>query len=249
MPRKTRGSSEAEPVVQLRLQVETPEQTFVRVFSELNPRAATPLFDVNYQPYSGLRSNIEFEGDSGRLRVNLSDLLVEAPPEVLDGLARILLCKLYRKRIPAWANRAYRQWVHTPETQQRMLGVRKARGRKRMLPPSGHVHDLGALFDRLNERYFGGTLRKPALGWSSRPSRMRLGHYDPAHDAIVVSRIFDEPAAPTLALEYVLFHEMLHLKHPVRTTGSRRCVHSPEFLAEERRFPGYEDVQLMLRCL
>jgi len=34
-----------------------------------------------------------------------------------------------------------------------------------------------------------------------------------------------------------VYHEMLHLKHPVRLRGSRRCVHSAEFQAEEKLFP------------
>ena len=29
-----------------------------------------------------------------------------------------------------------------------------------------------------------------------------------------------------LAIEYLLYHEMLHLKHPVRVRAGRRCVHS-----------------------
>jgi hypothetical protein len=30
---------------------------------------------------------------------------------------------------------------------------------------------------------------------------------------------------------------MLHLKHPVKARGLRRCVHSREFKDEEARFP------------
>ena len=50
-------------------------------------------------------------------------------------------------------------------------------------------------------------------------------------------RIFDHPAMPRWVVEYIVYHEMLHLKHPVRLRGSRRCVHSAEFQAEERLFP------------
>jgi len=42
---------------------------------------------------------------------------------------------------------------------------------------------------------------------------------------------------PRWVVEYIVYHEMLHLKHPVRLRGSRRCVHSAEFQAEERLFP------------
>src|SRR2546427_5193654 len=40
-----------------------------------------------------------------------------------------------------------------------------------------------------------------------RSSRSMLGHFDPSHNAIIISRIFDNPKTPRLALEYVLFHE------------------------------------------
>jgi predicted metal-dependent hydrolase len=80
-------------------------------------------------------------------------------------------------------------------------------------------------------------------------SRQSLGHYDPAHNAIVVSRIFDHPRVPRCAVEYIVYHEMLHLKHPVKLRGSRRCVHSREFLAEENLFPHLEQAKAFLKTL
>jgi predicted metal-dependent hydrolase len=101
----------------------------------------------------------------------------------------------------------------------------------------GAFHDLGESFDRVNARYFGGTMARPRLTWSRTRSRNRLGHYDPAHNAIVISRAFDDKRVPRYAVEYIVYHEMLHLKHPVKLKGSRRCVHSREFLTEEKLFP------------
>jgi len=48
-------------------------------------------------------------------------------------------------------------------------------------------------------------------------------------------------------VEYIMFHEMLHLKHPVKLRGSRRCVHSSEFMAEERVFPELAQAQNFLK--
>jgi len=42
---------------------------------------------------------------------------------------------------------------------------------------------------------------------------------------------------------------MLHLKHPVRLRGSRRCVHSAEFQAEEREYPQLDLAKKFLRIL
>jgi len=54
---------------------------------------------------------------------------------------------------------------------------------------------------------------------------------------------------PAYVLEYIVYHEMLHLKHPVKLRGSRRCVHSAEFQAEEKLFPGVAEANAFLKRL
>jgi hypothetical protein len=46
-----------------------------------------------------------------------------------------------------------------------------------------------------------------------------------------------------------LYHEMLHLRHPVKLRGSRRSVHSLEFQAEERLFPELDRAKQFVRQL
>ena len=123
------------------------------------------------------------------------------------------------------------------------------RGRKRIVSAKGQVYDLEAIFEQLNIRFFHGLLGRPQMTWSSELARNRLGHYDPAHNAIVVSRIFDQARVPRYALEYIVYHEMLHLKHPVKLRGSRRCVHSPEFQAEEKLFPRLQEAKQFIKRL
>jgi predicted metal-dependent hydrolase len=127
--------------------------------------------------------------------------------------------------------------------------VRQIRGRKRITSPQGLTYDLEAIFEELNVRFFYGLLARPQMSWSSERARNRLGHYDPAHNAIVVSRVFDHPRIPRFVVEYIVYHEMLHLKHPVKVRGSRRCVHPAEFQAEERLFPRLEDARRFLKVL
>src|SRR5262249_7311156 len=94
---------------------------------------------------------------------------------------------------------------------------------------------------------FHGLMGRPRMSWSHAGPRTVLGHYDAAHNAIIISRIFDQPAVPRHVVEYIVYHEMLHLKHPVKLRGSRRCVHSAEFQAEEKQFPQLSTVQAYLK--
>jgi hypothetical protein len=117
--------------------------------------------------------------------------------------------------------------------------VRRERGRKSYREPRGSAYDLDRLFAALNERYFHGLMAPPALGWSVRASRTILGHYDPCHHVIVLSSALDSTDAPEIAVRFVMFHEMLHLRYPTENRGVRRCVHTPEFKRAERQFEDY----------
>jgi len=76
-----------------------------------------------------------------------------------------------------------------------------------------------------------------------------LGHYDPSHHAIVLSKSLDRATVPRIAVEYVLYHEMLHLRYPTEHRGARRCVHTPDFKAAEKLFPGLADARTALKHL
>jgi hypothetical protein len=222
-------------------------QVFQGTYRELRPRAPIPEFVVEFFAFANLNNTIRLR--DGKLLVRLSDLLEGAPRTVLYAIAHILLAKMYRRPIEREHASRYRRYVSSRDIAQKAHLVRQIRGRKRIQSPRGHTYDLETVFDELNSRFFHGLLARPQMTWSREHARNSLGHYDPAHNAIVVSRVFDHPAVPRCALEYIVYHEMLHLIHPVKLRGSRRCVHSAAFQAEERLFPGLESAKQFLKRL
>lgn len=197
--------------------------------------------------YSFVSINNTIRLRQGELYIRVSDLLEGAPEPVLHAIAHILLAKLYRKPVDKAQTARYRRYVGSHDITAKARLVRQMRGRKQIRSASGHHYHLEEIFDDLNRRFFHGLMGRPQLTWSGTHARNRLGHYDPAHNAIVISRVFDHPRVPRVVVEYILFHEMLHLKHPVKLRGSRRCVHSREFSAEEKLFPGLEQAQRFLK--
>ena len=205
--------------------------------------------DLGIQFFAFANLNNTIRSRDGKLLVRLSDLLEGAPESVLRAIAHILLAKMYRKPIErAYASR-YRKYISSHEIAGKVHLVRQMRGRKRIETARGRTYDLDLIFEDLNRRYFYGLLGRPRMTWSRDHARNSLGHYDPAHNAIVVSRVFDHPGVPRYAVEYIVYHEMLHLKHPVKLRGSRRCVHPPEFVAEEKLFSHLDDARQFLKHL
>jgi hypothetical protein len=226
---------------------ETPAAIFARVHREIRPRTPVPAIDLDYKPFANADSHVRLE--NGTISVRITDVLEGAPAPVTEALAHILLGKLYRRPATRQYEHRYRLYLNRRDMRKRIGLVRQERGRKVHRGAQGEVHNLEVIFEELNGAYFGGMMARPGLGWSHVRSRTRLGHYDPSHHMIMISRIFDDPRAPKLALEYVMFHEMLHLHYPVDHSGSRRCVHTPEFKAHEKQFPQFKEAKLLLKTL
>jgi len=206
----------------------------------------TPI-SVRFRRFTSLNTTIRLR--EGQIHVSLSDLLEGAPESVIRAIAHILLAKLYKKPIDATHNLRYKRFASSTAVTRQTELIRGARGNKRFFGPEGRFYHLEEVFDVLNLRFFGGLLGRPQLTWSEGMAKRSLGHYDAAHNTIVVSRVFDRPSSPRYAVEYLLYHEMLHLKHPVRMRGLRRCVHSREFKAEEALFPQLKEAQAFIKRL
>jgi hypothetical protein len=220
-------------------------QIFHETYRELRPRTPVPPLHVRFYSFVSINNTIRLR--EGELYARVSDLLEGAPESVLHAIAHILLAKLYRKPIDRVLSARYRRYVGSHDISAKARLVRQIRGRKQIHSASGRHYHLDEIFEDLNRRFFHGLMGRPQLTWSRDHAHNRLGHYDPAHNAIVISRVFDHPRVPRFVVEYILFHEMLHLKHPVKLRGSRRCVHSREFTIEERSFPELEQAQRFLR--
>lgn len=220
---------------------------FEQAYREVRPRAPIPEFKVQFFPFANLNNTIRLR--QGRILVRISDLLEGAPEPVLHAIFHILIAKLYRKQIDAQHAARFRKFTGSQSVAAKTHLIRQIRGRKRLLGPQGTHYNLEEIFEELNTRFFHGLMARPLMTWSGNHSRYRLGHYDPAHNTIVISRVFDRCEMPRYALEYLIYHEMLHLRFPVKLRGSRRCVHGAEFQAEEKRFPQLEDAKEYLKKL
>ncbi len=223
------------------------DRLFQRIYTRLGCQGRPPHFVVEFYPYANLMHTIRLRESSAHVR--MSDLLRSATRGVLEAAAAILLGRLYGRRPTPEQLRAYREFRMARGTRQRLLRARRDRGRPMKSRPQGKYHDLVRLFLRLDHGYFSGRLPQPALGWSARPWRAQLGCFDPGLNQIVINSRLDRARVPVLAVQYVLFHEMLHVKHPLRAAACGLQAHSVEFRREEKRFAGYARARRFLERL
>lgn len=210
---------------------------FQRVFTRLGCEGRPPRFRVEFFPYASLALTVRRREDA--VMVRLSDLLSRAPRPVLEGAAALLLGRLYGRKARAALAEPYLEYARSARTRGRLHRMRRERVVPRAHEPRGRVFDLETIFEQLNREYFSGELGRPRLGWSTRTWRRQFGCYDPGPNQILLNRRLDCTGVPACAVEYVVFHEMLHLKHPTRRSGCSLVSHSAEFREEETRYPDY----------
>jgi hypothetical protein len=207
-------------------------------FQTLDSRRPMPEIEVEFYPYIGINHTIRVR--SGKVFVRLAEICREMPMPAQRALAYILVSKLLRKKMPPRAREIYSSFIKTDEIRDRAVENKRTRGRKIITSARGDVYDLDEIFDALNHDYFKNSLPKPVLSWSSRRTYRILGHHDSTHETVIVSKSLDDPKVPQFVVEYVVFHEMLHIFHPTEHRNGRRFNHTPAFRRNERRFQYFE---------
>jgi hypothetical protein len=216
----------------------TLKTVFAEAFRQITKRQELPEIHVSFYPFAGLNHTIRLR--NRRMYVRVSDILQDAPLDVHQALAHILVAKLFKKRVTPEQDQRYRQYAYQPQVLRASDLARQKRGYKRVTSAQGRVHNLDKLFARVNRHYFNNKLVAPTLSWSARRSKHILGHHDYSHDTIVISRSLDSVNVPEFLVEFVLYHEMLHMKHQPRLVNGRRVYHTAAFRADEKRFARYE---------
>jgi hypothetical protein len=217
------------------------KKLFLDAFHHLGRNRGIPVIDVRFYPYAGLRHTIRVR--SGQVYVRLSDLIKDCPPEVMRSLAFVLVARLLGKKVPAVHERVYRDYTLTPNVMRSSDIARRHRGRKMISSAQGNAYDLEKMFSKLNRLYFDSSLEKPTLTWSQRKTRSILGHHDRVYETITISKSLDSSQVPDWFVEFILYHEMLHIRHAARMINGRRYYHTAAFRQDERRFAKYEEAQ------
>lgn len=212
---------------------------FADAFRQLDRNRPVPEINILFYPYAGLHHTIRLR--SGHIYVRISDIFRDAPLSVHRALAFILVSRLLHRPTPEIHNRTYRDYACTSQVLRASDIARRQRGRKMITTARGRFYDLERMFQRLNRRHFDNSLRKPTLTWSQRRTQRVLGHHDAVHNTIVISKTLDSHDLPEWFVEYIMFHEMLHIKHPARIINGRRYYHTKAFRQEEQRFPRYHE--------
>ena len=214
---------------------------YKEAFRKYDAKRAVPDIHVTFYPYIGINHTIRLR--NGEIFVRIAELCSDMPMFSHRGLAYILVGKLLRKKIVSGADEMYEAYAKSEFILKKAAESRRKRGRKVVTTTKGTVYDLDEIFSTVNEQYFRNAISKPTLTWSPKKTYRILGHHDATHNQITISQSLDSHETPQFIVEYVMFHEMLHIAHPAKHVNGRRYHHTPIFRRDEKKFAHYEEAE------
>jgi hypothetical protein len=181
---------------------------------------------------------ISFRRRGSALYVRVHGMFGGASAEVLEALAAFIA----QDEIPAAQTAVLDAFIEKHRDHLNRTRVHSLR-----LQPFGEIHDLRRIYEELNLTYFGHRV-DARITWSHatrkrRRHSMNMGTYSDELRLIRIHPALDQEWVPEFFVAAVVHHEMLHQLHDVKRAGGRRCVHTAEFRAEERRFAQYGEAQ------
>jgi hypothetical protein len=176
---------------------------------------------------------VSFRRNPGEIHYRVHHMFLEAPHEIVRALAAFA-----GPRRGAAARR--REAGTRIDAFVRRNRARIAVPRADRLLAQGRVHDLQAIFDRLNEEQFEGRI-EARIGWGPvrlgrRRRTVKTGVYVQDARIIRIHPTLDRPEVPEFYVAAVIFHEMLHQAVPAREVNGRRIVHGADFRSRERAY-------------
>ncbi|MBO4348534.1 MAG: M48 family metallopeptidase [Candidatus Methanomethylophilaceae archaeon] len=186
-----------------------------------------------------------YRGTVGKdgIRLVITRYLEDAPQEVIDDVIRFLL-----DRKGGYRPERFEEYIATDEfiLSKRPLFLEESR--KFKCTSEGEFRSLADSAQRLLDSGLldAEDLQNTYITWSKRRAVRTLGVCYAMFRVISITPALDTLDVPEQCLDFVVYHEFLHLRVGVRI-GKRN--HNKSFRDQERMFPNHEEVEKELRKL
>ena len=199
---------------------------------------------VNRRPSIGFSYSRNDDG----LAVQISDILVEnSPDEVLEAVAHLIMLGACKGAYSSHKRLLFEKHKRTLESDDKIIRELLHRDGRIRFGARGSHFDLKERFDAVNSEYFNGVVPELNLAWTSKAEKTRWGYTYRERKLIVVNRQLDGPRVPTFVVDYILYHEMLHIVHKGLLSRFGREDHYVDFYRDEKRFRRYEEAEEWLK--
>lgn len=180
------------------------------------------------------------------LEISISDYLADAPDEAILEFTEAVILVANGKKAPEMPT--YMEWITSDQfiKSKRKLFVQRSKNLSR-----AHVGDHYDIMESVQRLLDSGLIVPSDIDnsyytWTDRPNYRKVGYCSPLVRTVAISCALDDPKVPENVLDYVVFHETLHLRQGYRPF---QRSHDRDFKAMERDYPGRKECEHFLKEL
>ena len=218
-----------------------------RLFKIISPIVSGHGLELRTASFCGTKEfQASWKRSGGGVDIMISDYLIDAPCDVITDFSQTVVGTIAGRR-PAYG-KTYLDWVKSDEYISSKREIYLRRSRNLTGSPEGNERDLTESLNRILDLglLVPDGIDNSFLSWTKIPNVRKLGFCSPMMRVIGISCVLDDDSVPEFVLDYVVYHESLHLAQGYRP-GQR--PHSKKFRADERKYPRYEEAERYLRSL
>ncbi|MEI6797157.1 MAG: M48 family metallopeptidase [Methanomassiliicoccales archaeon] len=214
------------------------DNTLAQAFEKAGGNMGYETVKANYHPFKEFKTTWMRSGVTAEFKV--SDYMRGADPALLEEFAQCLLGRICLKGHKERYTEPLREYLKSETFVSRNRPLYLARSRNLAYSMRGRAHDLRESYDRLLSSGLIAPVPNTYMTWTSRPNKQRLGYCSMLMRTIAISSNLDKAEVPAFVADYVLYHELLHMKTGMTFSGR---YHDDAFRAMERRFPRWQEAE------
>ena len=183
-------------------------------------------------------------GDS--IHMQISDYMRGCPEDVLSDMC-VMICR--RAKGLQWSESdTFLDYVTSDDFILRNRPTYISRSRNLIRSDSGDVHNLSESVQRLLDSGIleESDISNSYISWTRRDSKRRVGFCSTMFRLVGISAALDSVDVSEHTLDYVVYHECLHLRQGYRPSHR---VHDSVFRQWEHEYPGWKDAEAARRKL
>jgi len=194
--------------------------------------------DAEFAAFRELK--IKWQRSRGKAEFKVSDYFKGSDKEIIDGVARTLFSRITGE------HQEPSEWSIPDDFVKRNQATYLRRSKNLTRTPKGDIRDLTDSCRRLQEMGLITMDDELHISWTREPNIRRVGYCSVLMKVIAISSVFDNESIPEFVLDYVVYHEFIHLMTGYKPFGRK---HGPEFKAEERKYPEQKEADAWLKRL
>ena len=200
--------------------------------------------DVDAEYMATKEFKIKWTRSRGRADFRVCDYLEDAEEKVIEGVAKTLFSKIsgrdleYPDELTEWMTKE--SFVRSKQP------VYLRRSRNLTKTTKGNSRDLKGSYDRLVKAGLIPEDPDVHISWTIEPNLKRVGYCSVLMKVIAISSVFDSELIPEFVLDYVVYHEALHVMAGFEPF---RKKHGAEFQKNEGKHPQSEEAEAWLKKL